>query len=209
MNLPSVLFASLLAVSSVVAAEPIYKNDFESSAPDKVPEGMMVMAGLFAVKDDAGNKVLELPGDPLDSFGLLFGPAAKEDVTASARFFGTKTGRKFPTFGVSLAGVGGYRLIVSPAKKMLEIYKGDEVKQSVPFEWGSGTWTSLRIQLRKTADGCKVEGKAWASTGSEPKEWTITLEEKGSVPAGRAGLWGSPYSGTAIRFDDLLIVPAS
>src|SRR5882757_7640298 len=118
--------AAVLTALPLCAAEPIYKNDFESLPVDKAPADVMIMAGTFEVKQDGAGKVLELPGEPLDTFGMLFGPSSKDDVSASARFFGTKKGRKFPTFGISLNGVNGYRLQVSAAKGALEFYKGDE-----------------------------------------------------------------------------------
>jgi hypothetical protein len=200
------VFTGLLAVAG---AAPTYENNFESAPAEKAPEGAMAIAGDFMVKQEGGNKFLELPGEPLDTFGILFGPAGQGDLVARAKFFGTKTGRKFPAFGVSLGGVGGYRLMMSGGKKSLEIFKADEVVKSVPFEWTSGEWTLLRLQVRKAGAGWIVEGKAWSATGSEPKDWQISLEVKEAPPAGRAGLWGSPYSGTPIRFDDLVIEPAS
>ena len=201
-------FAAALAALPLCAAEPIYKNDFESTAVDKAPADVMIMAGTFEVKQDGAGKVLELPGEPLDTFGMLFGPSSKDDVSATGRFFGTKKGRKFPTFGISLNGVGGYRLQVSPAKNMLEFVKGDEPKQGVPFTWASDTWTSLRITVRKSGDSWIIEGKAWPAGSPEPKGPLISLEETTAPTAGRAGIWGSPYAGTPIRFDDLLIEPA-
>jgi hypothetical protein len=194
--------------SSAFAAE-VYKNDFQAAAIEKAPEGALVIAGDFVVKKDGANQFLELPGEPLDTFGLLLGPAGQGDLSATARFYGTKKGRKFPTFGVSLGGVGGYRLVMSGGKKMLEILKGDEVKTSVPFDWTGDAWTTLRLQVRKTPAGSVVEGKAWASDAAEPAAWLIKLEDAVPPPQGRAGLWGSPYSGTPIRFDDLIIAPAS
>ncbi len=173
-----------------------------------MPKDMMVMAGDFTVQQDKDGKYLELPGEPLDSFGLLFGPSVKDDVSASARFFGTKKGRKFPTFGLSLNGVNGYRLVVSAAKGMLEFFKGDESKLSVPYTWTPDAWTMLRITVRKSGAGWVVEGRAWAVGSPEPEKPQITLEEKTEPSAGRAGIWGSPYSGTPIRFDDLLLEAA-
>jgi len=199
--------AAAFSAASLSAAEPIYKNDFEVAPVDKAPADVMIMAGTFEVKQDGAGKVLELPGEPLDTFGMLFGPSSKDDVSASARFFGTKKGRKFPTFGISLNGVGGYRLQVSPAKNMLEFIKGDEPKLSVPYTWASDSWTSLRITVSKSGSGWVVEGKAWAAGTPEPAKPLITVEEKTEPTAGRAGIWGSPYAGTAIRFDDLLITP--
>ena len=55
--------------------------------------------------------------------------------------------------------------------------------------------------------GWIVEGKAWSGEAPEPAKWAITFDEKEEPPSGRAGLWGSPYSGTPIRFDDLIVTP--
>src|SRR5258707_6674885 len=95
----TIFFPFLVAVTfsaSLCAAEPLYKNDFESAELDKTPKDMLVMAGEFTVKQDKDGKYLELPGEPLDTFGLLFGPSVKDDVSASAPFFGTKKGRQIP-----------------------------------------------------------------------------------------------------------------
>ncbi|RYD60261.1 MAG: hypothetical protein EOP84_37200 [Verrucomicrobiaceae bacterium] len=195
--------------AAAMAAEPLFVEDFTKATPDSAPQGLMIMSGGFTVKEEDGNKFLELPGAPLDTFGALFGPTPPSlEASASARFLGTKKGRKFPTFGISLHGVGGYRLQVSPAKKALEIYKGDQPIATVPFEWESGAWTHARIQVRQKGDGAVVEGKAWTAGGAEPEKWLITHEETTAPKPGRAGLWGSPYSGTPIGFDDLKVEAA-
>ena len=205
----STLFALALPVFAP-AAEPVYANDFEKDEVGKTPKDFLIISGAFTVQQDGANKVLELPGEPLDTFGALFGPSEKNGLSVSAKFFGTKTGRKFPAFGLSVNGAGGYRLQVSAAKKLIEIFKGDEVRSSAPFEWAAGVWTTLRIQVRKTPAGAwMIEGKAWPAASAEPPKWSISLEEKDAPSAGRPGIWGSPFSGTPIRFDDLVIVPAS
>ncbi len=202
------LALTLPAVGADSAPKPIYTNDFETSEIGKTPADFLVTSGTFTVKQNGANHVLELPGEPLDTFGLLFGPTQRDGVSASAKFFGTKTGRKFPTFGVSLNGAGGYRLQISPGKRAIEIFKGDESRVNVPFEWASGTWTHLRIQVRPGSRGAYIiEGKAWSADAPEPTAWMISLEEKEAPSSGRAGLWGSPYSGTPILFDDLLLTP--
>jgi hypothetical protein len=171
----------------------------------KLPEGLKVLAGAFTAQQDGSAKFLELPGAPLDTFGALFGPTEKPPLAVSVRIFGTKAGRKFPAFGVSLAGAGGYRLQVSAAKGTLEIFKGDESRASVPFAWTSGIWTALRIQVRPSGSGCVVEGKAWPADAPEPADWLIRFESPEPAPPGQAGVWGSPFSGTPIRFDDLVV----
>jgi hypothetical protein len=204
------LAAALFSIHvAAAAAEQSFVEDFSKGTTDAAPQGLMIMSGQFTVKEDGGNKVLELPGSPLDTFGALFGPTAeKVDAVASARFHGTKQGRKFPTFGVSLHGVGGYRLQVSPGKKALEVYKGDQPLTSVTLDWQSGSWTHLKLQVRSSAAGVIVEGKTWANGSAEPAEWMIKHEEATAPKPGRAGIWGSPYAGTPIRFDDLKVEPA-
>ena len=181
----------------------MFAIDFSKAAVDKAPEGAMVLSGDFAVKEEGGKKFLELPGSPLETFGMLFGPSQPGEATVSGKFFGTKAGRKFPAFGISLGGVSGYRLEMSGGKKALEIFKAEDSRGTVPFEWTAGAWTWLRLQVRKTDKGCVVEGKAWADGTPEPEKWQISFDETIAPPAGRAAIWGTPYAGTPIRFDDL------
>lgn len=199
--LPIALLAFALAAR---AAEPLYFNDFSAAAVGEVPEGMLVLDGGFAVREEDGQRFLELPGAPLESFGVLWGPARRDGVTATARAWATGQGRRFPVFGLSVNGVAGYRVQVAPAKKAVEILKGDEVKATVPYAWKSGAWTRLRVQVRPAGEGrWIVEGRAWPDDQPEPEAWTVTWEETATPIAGRPAVWGKPFSGTPIRFDDL------
>ena len=205
-----VLLSGLAFGAFAQQSKPLYENDFERAELDKVPDDFLVLDGQFTVKQEGDNKFLELPGAPLDTFGVLFGPTEKEGTAVSARIFGTGKGRRYPTFAVGLNGQGtsAYRLQVSPAKKALELFKGDEVKATVPYEWQSGAWARLRLQVRKVKDGqWKVEGKAWAD--KEPSAWLVSLEEREQPVAGKASIWGSPYATTPIRFDDLKVATAT
>jgi len=205
-----VLLTSFTLCAFAQQARPLYENDFEKAALDKVPEDFLVLDGRFAVKVESGNKFLELPGAPLDTFGLLFGPTEKEGTAVSARIFGTGKGRRYPTFAVGLNGQGtsAYRLQVSPAKKALELFKGDEVKATVPYEWQSGAWARLMLQVRKVKDGqWKVEGKVW--TDKEPSAWLVSFDESEQPVAGKASVWGCPYATTPIRFDELKVAGAT
>ena len=200
--------AGLLMLAGGIRAEdnkPLYENNFESAEVGKVPDDFLVLDGGFAVKSDGKNKFLELPGAPLDSFGVLFGPTEKSDLEVAARINGTNKGRRYPTFGVGLNGQEGYKLQVSPGKKMLELYKADEVVASVGYEWKSGEWTLLKLAVRKAGSAWIVEGKAWTEGSAEPKQPTITSEQKFEPPAGRASIWGQPYATTPIQFDDLVV----
>src|SRR6185295_19370244 len=102
MNLRCLSVLIACATSAAAETAPLYRNDFEAAEVGQTPKDFLVIAGAFAVQQNAGNKFLELPGAPLDTFGLLFGPTEGAGLTASAKFFGTSTGRKSPAFGISL-----------------------------------------------------------------------------------------------------------
>jgi hypothetical protein len=188
------------------AAKILYQNNFEKAAVGPAPDDFLVLDGDFSVKESEGNKYLELPGAPLDTFGVLFGPTTNAGVCVSARIYATAKGRRYPRFSVGLEGQNGYKLRVSPAVDAVEICRGDESVATAPFHWKPGSWTMLKLRIRQM-DGpmWKIEGKVWPQTEAEPKDWMIALEEKTPPRPGRASLWGSPISGTPIRFDDLLL----
>lgn len=211
------LVAGIFLVVSSFAAETnsikvpsglvLYENNLEKAEVGKLPDEFMVQEGNFAVKDLGTNKVLELPGAPLETFGLFFGTAESSDVFVSAKIFGTSKGRRFPTFGVGLNGPSGYRLMIAPAKKTLELYRNDEFQTSVPCEWKSGEWLNFKLQVRKNKEASEwqVEGKVWDAGAKEPAAWCVTFVEKTEPIAGRASACGSPLSGTPIWFDDFSV----
>lgn len=203
--LKSTSLLACVAAASILAAEPPLpcRLDFQAAPPGKVPEGLLVLDGGFAVQAEGDARFLELPGAPLETYGVLFGPAVTNNVTVTARIFGTGQGRRFPTFAVGLAGASGYKLRVSPGKKALELLKGDAVLQSTPFQWPSGNWVHLRLEVRAAGAGCRLEGRAWAEGGIEPSGWMLTHEEAQPPRPGRASIWGAPFAGTPIRYDDL------
>lgn len=200
------LFVCGLVAFADDTAKTLYKNDFEKAEAGKLPDDVSALSGDFIVRSEGTNRFLELPGSPLDSFAAQFGPAEKEGVAVSARIFGTSKGRRGPVFGVGLGGVSGWKLQVSPAKKAIELLKDQTVKASKEFEWKAGTWTQLRLQVRKVKDGeWRIEGKAWIAGEAEPKDWTISFDEKEELVAGKASVLGSPFAGTPIWFDDLVV----
>jgi hypothetical protein len=201
---------TLIQSTCLAQAAPIlYQNDFQKAELDTLPDGFVVLDGAFSVKESDGNRFLDLPGAPLDTYGVLFGPKEPDGMAATARVFGTAKGRRFPVFALGVAGVSGFRLQVSPAKGAVELYRGDTLKTTVPYQWISGKWTHLRLQCRKAGNSWKAEGKVWTEGSSEPPTWSISAEENEALPPGQASLFGSPFSGTSIRFDDVMITRVS
>lgn len=206
------IFSALVlsaCVGAIAADAPVYQNDFEKAEAGKDAGSLdfLVMGdGDFKVKQVDANKVLELAPTPLETYGLLFGPTEVEDISVQARAFGTSTGRRFPVFAVGLNGVGGFMLRVNPAKKQLEILKGEDVKASAPLAWTTGTWTQMLFNVSKVKDGqWKIQGKAWPHGKDAPAGWMVSFEDTEKPLAGRATLWGIPYATTPIQFDDLVV----
>lgn len=206
LSVSSVLRLSVTSAEAPSPTKPLYANDFEKLPDGNPPEDMVPLSGNFTVKTVDGNKLLELPGDPVEGYGILFGPDNESLLSVSARIYGTATGKRTPEFGVGLADSNGYKLWLMPATNQLQLIKGEDVKATAPFPWKSGSWTSLRLQVRKIAEGkYSVEGKAWEYGKEEPKSWIVSFTETEELPKGRPSVWGSPYSSTPIRFDDLLV----
>ena len=209
MRHPIAIFILFLISAAPADDAPVYSDDFSKTAPGKPSENeFLVLAGNFSVKDVDGDRVLELAGLPLDSLGTLFGPAGDSPTgRVSARIWAATTGRRFPEFGVGLNDAGGYKLWLMPRQKLVVIRKGDEDVASAPYvSWDTETWTRFRLQVVKAGDDAwTVRGKVWPDGADEPKDWTVSFNEKEAPSAGRASLWANPYSGQPTRFDDLRV----
>src|SRR6266850_7518441 len=85
-----------LPSSSLCAQDKLpYQQDFEKAEIGKVPEDFLVLDGGFVVKEEQGNKFLELPGAPLESFAVQFGPAETDNLSVAAVIIGSAKGRRF------------------------------------------------------------------------------------------------------------------
>jgi hypothetical protein len=200
------ILCSLLLTVSALHAEVLYQNDFEKAEVGSVPDEFMVIEGNFAVKEKDGNKFLELPGAPLDSFSFLFGPKESTNVAVQGRIFATSKGRRYTVFDVGLGGLGGYKLRVTPAKKQLELYRGDTLKTSVPLEWTPGKWTFLKLQIAQTdASKWTIAGKLWQEGAEEPAEPSVTFVDTQAPSRERATAGAMPYAGDPVLFDDLIV----
>jgi hypothetical protein len=206
MRLSTTLILLAALTLTAFSADELYQNDFQKAELESVPEDLMIIEGQFAVKDKDGNNVLQLPGAPLDSFSFLFGPRESTNVAVQARIFATAKGRRLTVFDVGLGGLGGYKLRAAPAKKLLELYRGDDLKTSVPLQWTHSKWTFLKLQVQPSEPGkWRVTGKLWQEGADEPKEPTISFTDTQAPPRERASAGAMPYSGDPVLFDDLIV----
>ena len=197
------------------AATGPYANDFEKVEVGKSPEDVMATGTKCVVREAGGNRYLELPGDPLENKGVLFGPEGQAPINVSARIMGTSAGRLFPEFGVGAYDRGGYKLWLMPGVQKIELRKGEqgenespETKAQADYKgWESGKWTRFRLRVTEAGGKHHVEGKVWPDGTKEPEQWTITVDDETPLEAGRASVWANPYSGTPVGVDDLRAAP--
>lgn len=199
-----------LIISTVVIAQPsstLYSNDFQSAAIGSVPEDFKVITGEFTVKEESGNRFLEVGTDHLNSFGVLIGPERGAGTAITVRIRSLTTGKRYPEFGVGLGGVGGLRLILMPSINEIHVRQGDRTIARAPFKWKGGEWVNLHAELTRTGEGRWVfAGKAWMEGASQPAEVLVRHETTEALPNGRAVLWAMPYSEKPIQFDDVRVM---
>ena len=197
--LPFLLIAATTAPSG-------YFNDLANTPLGKPLDEFMILNGDFTVADFAGHHCLELPGNPLDTFGLLFGPGDSAAADISARIWADSTGKRFPEFGIGGDDVGGYKLWVLPGQGMAELRKADDPQVHAPITWTPGTWLHLRLRIQPGGPKkWSVNGKLWPDGSAEPADWLLHFEDTEEPSPGKASIWGIPFSGKPIRFDDLTV----
>jgi hypothetical protein len=208
--LPLLLLLPLLAAGLRAPAEdkPLYTQDFD--ALKELPEDIMQLNGEFTLVAEGTGKAMALTPNPLDTYNCLFGPPAKDGIAARARIQGASKGRQSPSFGIGLNGVSGYVLRLATAKGQIELVHDEAVLTSQPYAWKSGSWTRFLLQVRAlTPTSWAVEGKIWPDGQAEPAAWTLATTIDKAPSPGRASLWGVPYGGKPLLFDDLVVAPAS
>lgn len=203
-----ILRLALWTLLSVARAEGplLYQQDFAKLEAGPVPEPeVFVVEGSFEIADKDSQKALRLPPLPLVDGGALFGPSVKAVAAVQAKFFASKTSRSFPRFGLGLHGVSGYRLLVSPAKKQIELVKEDQVIASAPFEWQGDAWCQIKFQITEEAGKWQARGWAWKDGEGPPEKPNLEHELPEAPGQGKASVWGAPYSEREIFFDDLKV----
>ncbi len=211
--LPLLLLSALFAAGPCAPAEdkPLYSQDFD--ALKEMPEDIMQLNGEFTVVAEGSGKAMALTPTPLDTYNCLFGPPAKDGIAARARIQGAAKGRQSPSFGIGLER--GERFRPAPGHRQgpdragprrggdhqpalcLEIRDLDALPAPGP-----------RAHPRQCSGG---RGQGLARDGeAEPAGWTLTSTHRQGAPsAGRPSLWGVPYGGKPILFDDLVVAPVA
>ena len=184
----------------------LYQQDFEEVQYRAEPQDLFILDGRFEKDIHQENSVLRLHGEPLAEFGALFGPSGTDNIGVSLRVWAEAKGRRYPVFGLGLNGITGARLLVDPAVGHLRLSHRDTILQTAPIAWQSGSWMSIVLQITRFGEDLwKIRGKAWKANEKEPENWAISLASENGPRKGKASLWGIPYSGKDILFDDLRV----
>lgn len=191
------LGASLTGCKTVVPTV-VYRNNFESETVGDLPDDILILDGDFVVAEDGENRAVKLPGNPVRRFGFLVGPVMTGKGSINAHVRSEGRGRRYPQFGVGLMGIRGVRLQVAPAKNAINLFLNNQVIASTEFNWKAGVWVELGLSVH----GNLAMGNVHID-GAKPV--TVSARLPSPAPNGRASVWGTPYSGEPIWFDDLLL----
>lgn len=201
------LAASLFAATALHAQQLqtfVFKAD--DWAEGEPPKEVFVVDGTIKIAARDGNKAIVVDPNPITDASAQLGTSAAGNASIEARVFAIKRGRSTPRFGVSVHGMSGHRLIVNPAKKSLDLMKGDQTLATVPLAWTSETWVKVKLEAKKAAgDAWTITGKAWPADAAEPAEPLIKHEEKSLKGQGKCAIWATPFSGEPVFFDDIHI----
>ncbi len=206
------LFRLIPALCLTLAA-PLHAQQmrtFQINASDwpegEPPKEVFVVDGTIKIAAHEGNKAIVIDPVPVTDASAQLAESAAGNASIEGRVLATKRARSSPRFGISVHGMSGYRLLVTPSKQVLELVKGDETLASVPFAWTSGAWLKLKMEAKKAeGDAWIITGSAWAPDTPEPAEPLLKHADKGLKGQGKCAIWATPFSGEPVFFDDIRI----
>ena len=184
-----------------------FEENFSSLEVGSEPENLFILDGAYAVSQEENDKRLTLPGSPVGDFGLLFGPRVREkSLSLTFSFLATKKGRRLPALAAGLGGVRSYRFRLNAATGEILLFRQDVEIGKVAYQWESGAWCRVRFQaIPGDGENTRIRLKLWKGDADEPDEWLLDQVDPNGFAGGKCALWGDPYAGTPIHFDDLKI----
>ncbi|MCP5540471.1 MAG: hypothetical protein H7A52_10065 [Akkermansiaceae bacterium] len=184
----------------------VIKIDFEAAEAGAVPDALTVMDGEWSVAEIDGGKALRLAPAPLSESAVQLGASQKGGGVITARIRAEAGKRSHPRFGVALHGLAGFRLRLVPARKTIELSKGDDILETAPHDWKKNGWVRLELTVReKGEEAWTVEGRAWNEGKPRPEKPQIVHEATGVKLSGKGSVVGTPYTGLPIFYDDIEI----
>ena len=188
-----------------------FSENFSNLWIGEEPENLFILDGKFLVQRNEGDKVLELAGSPVGDFGFLFGSRIKEKaMELQFSFHSTKQGRRYPAIAAGIGGMRGYRFRWNASARKILLFRDEVLLLEKTISWKSSAWWQIRFQVLPRRESQNlIRLKLWQKGNEEPKVWFIEHEDQFLFKGGKCVLWGFPYSGNSIHFDDLNILSFS
>lgn len=202
------LLLAACALASSLHAQQVQTFDIKADdwAEGEPPKEVFVVDGTIKIAAHEGNKAIVIDPNPITDASAQLGASAAGSASIEGKILATKRGRSTPRFGVSVHGLSGHRLLVNPAKKVIELVKNDQTLATVPHTWTSGAWLKLKLEAKKGAgEAWIITGKVWPADAAEPAEPLIKHEDKALKGQGKCAIWATPFSGEPVFFDDIKI----
>jgi hypothetical protein len=87
------------------------------------------------------------------------------------------------------------------------------VDRSIGFDWKPEVWYTMKLAVELQPDKAVVRGKIWERGKSEPKDWTVEVEDPIPNREGSPALFGNATGigegqpGTEIYYDNVKVIP--
>ena len=184
-----------------------FEENFSSYDLGTEPDSLFILDGAYEVREETEQKVLTLPGSPVGDFGFLFGPRVREKtLELQFTFKSAKKGRRFPSIAAGLGGVRAFRFRLNPAARKLLVYADGRLLGERSFVWLEEAWWKVRLEASPLSEErSRVRLKLWPESKGEPDNWLFDQETEFAFKGGKCAIWGYPYAGTEIHFDELII----
>lgn len=202
------LLLACILTSATLSAQQMqtFEIKVDDWADGDPPKDVFIVDGTIKIATRDGSKAIVVEPNPITDASAQLAVSAAGNASIEAKILALKRGRSTPRFGVSVHGMSGHRLIVNPAKKLLELVKGDQTLASAPYTWPSDAWLKLKLEAKK-GDGTAwtITGKVWPADAAEPTEPMVKWDDKNLKGQGKCALWATPFSGEPVFFDDIKI----
>lgn len=162
----------------------------------QVPPTWLGIAYRHQIREVDGNPMLvKITTIPLGTRSQgWFGHPSLHDYTIQADLFAIKNkdNDKQPDAGVINQR---YTLDMMGATQQLQIRSWTprlelRFAKTIPFEWKSDTWYTMKFQSENKAGKVALRGKVWPRDGKEPADWTIEAVDETPNTNGSPGLFG-------------------
>ncbi|EMI46485.1 PQQ-binding-like beta-propeller repeat protein [Rhodopirellula sp. SWK7] len=120
-----------------------------------------------------------------------FGPTALHDYTITADVKAARGTTKLPDMGVIAQR---YTLDLMGESQQLQIRTWAaqlRMAKSVPFQWQSDQWYTLKLRASVEDEVAVLRGKVWKRGETEPSDWTLTAIDEAPNREGSPGLFGN------------------